>query len=371
MNLIEKNKEVIENLPNKIKLDEYFYKFSYPIPLKVTYFIGQIGWRDEKLSILDVFYLWFQKIYNSVYYSKDSKREANKNLIFNFLMQPQQMFESKISELIQKAKNWKNHNITDREFATYLDNFCKKQKGINIRTLSFILRILYPIKFGTIDVRATQALKKLDFKLKVLTFDDGTNYNGEEYLEYIKLLECIGEKYTIIYEGSKRKMYPGEVDMALYTFDKIRKKSKVANNETRFKLNSGIFQVDSQGIKNIDELNKKFTHQMIVGIELNLLELVEEEFPKDPKPSKDEKKRIIYSVKTLRGKINNFKHASDFLGLFDYIVYLSSQRDPTLYGVKVRNILKHYGYPTIEFLKRKYLDRLYNQYCHARNKLED
>jgi len=365
LGLIEENKGIISELPQKIRLDDYYHKFKYPIPMTVTNFIGQIGWQQNKLSILDVFYLWFQKMYNNILHSEVNQREQIKNLIFDFLMQDREKFEARISDLILKAKDWTSKKINDQIFASYLEEFCKIQRGIQIKTLSFILRVLFPLKFATIDVRVTQALKKLGFKIKVLEFDSFESYSGIEYLEYIELLSEIGKKFTLIYQGTSREMYPSEVDMALYIYDKESLESGTDIKKSRFKFDSKAFIVEVEDISDISDLKKKYTDQLVIGIELNLLKIVEEDFFKDPRPTRDEKKQMRKSINTLRQKIHNFKYKSDFEGLYEYIVRLSSQRSLQYFGVQARKILEHYDYPTIELLKRKYIDRFYKQYHQA------
>ena len=61
-------------------------------------------------------------------------------------------------------------------------------------------------------------------------------------------------------------------------------------------------------------------------------------------------------------KLNRFRTTLNIEGLYDYIVKLSTQRDSRHYGVQARKILEHYGYPSVESIKRNYLDRLYDDY---------
>jgi len=47
-------------------------------------------------------------------------------------------------------------------------------------------------------------------------------YSGLDYIHYNRLLEEIGRRYQVFTEqGKRRPMTPSEVDMALYTFDKM------------------------------------------------------------------------------------------------------------------------------------------------------
>ncbi|MHA1380627.1 MAG: hypothetical protein ACTSRG_19850 [Candidatus Helarchaeota archaeon] len=346
----EEEKELVNALQKSVDLVLLYNQFEYPFSLKISKYIGQIGWHQNKLSLLDIFYLWFQKIYNNLINAPRSSQDSNKNLIFNFLMQDKAKFEKDIQDLIEHAKSWDQNGISDEDFSIFLDEFCENHKGFQMRTLSFVLRMLLPKRFATIDVRVTKALKKLGFNRKVLEFNDHVNYSGKEYLEYIKLLAEIGKKYKFLDEGTPRRMYPGEVDIALYVFDK--------KNEKSIKIKS----LEFQQISSIQELNAKYANEMFIALNKNLIEVIRQEFLKDKRVTRSEKNQIKRSVQTLEFKLNQFKNQSDIEGMYDYIVRLSSQKQSYLPGVKARKILQNWGYPSVESIKRKYLDKLYKEY---------
>lgn len=110
-----------------------------------------------------------------------------------------------------------------------MENFCLNTHGVRLPVLSFFLRMLQPKRFGTLDERATNALKTIGLKnIKKIpkTLDKKKYlqiYSGLDYLNYNELLTDIGRHYQIkMPDGNYRYMTPSEVDMALYMFDKLK-----------------------------------------------------------------------------------------------------------------------------------------------------
>lgn len=70
----EENEKIIKTLPQIVNLVDLYFKFDYPFTMQIPSYIGQLGWQENKLSLLEVFFLWIQKIYNNLINAKLEKK---------------------------------------------------------------------------------------------------------------------------------------------------------------------------------------------------------------------------------------------------------------------------------------------------------
>jgi len=234
MGLVDQNKDVISVISDKnndkyVDLQRYFGEFRYPVSIELVEYIGQRAYQNEVIDPIGFLCILGTKIYTTVRANRDAS-----SLSKYILKEEPEKFKAKSSEFIKNLKRWETSVINDSEFSELIEDFCLNTQGVRLPVLSFFLRMLQPKRFGTLDERATNALKTLGFISikKIPKIFDKTKYfqkySGLDYLSYNELLTKIGEQYRIItYDGSVRPMTPSEIDMALYMFDKLKGKAEV------------------------------------------------------------------------------------------------------------------------------------------------
>lgn len=230
VNLIITNKELIRDLSNPVSskyvdLPKYLEKFEYPVSLHLAEYIGQKAYQRGTLDQLEFLCILTNKMYANILQQRDNPFPS----LENFILREKESFEEKASKLIEIVRKWDVGIITNNQLASEIEEFCSKTYGVRLPVISFFLRMLMPNKFATLDVRVTNVLKNLGFKgikeipkeeqNKTLYFQE---YSGLDYLEYNELITEMGRCYNMqLRKDEMRIMMPAEVDMALYTYDKI------------------------------------------------------------------------------------------------------------------------------------------------------
>jgi len=77
--------------------------------------------------------------------------------------------------------------------------------GVGVPTASAILTVIYPEKYGIIDVRCVIALKELD----VIKWE---KINLDNWIEYLKIIREL---------ANQSKRTPREIEMALFAYNRI------------------------------------------------------------------------------------------------------------------------------------------------------
>lgn len=230
------NQFLIEQIssPNSEKyvdLPAFFIKFRYPVSLEFSELIAQKAYQEGALDPLGFFHILVNKVYTTILENGDTSS------ISHFLLNEKEGFSPKASQLIKTVKEWELGVSDDTKLAKAIEHFCLNTKSVRLPVISFFLRLMLPNKFGTLDIRATNALKALGFEgVKEIPVDEPIKtayfqrFSALDYLQYNKLLEEIGHHYAILTARGQRVMSPAEVDMALYTYDKIGKQVVVTDS---------------------------------------------------------------------------------------------------------------------------------------------
>ena len=88
--------------------------------------------------------------------------------------------------------------------------------GVGVRVASAILTVIYPDKYGIIDVRAWNALRNLGI---IKGPEKRKNYfSFNDWYRYLKIIKHIAEK---------NKTTPRKIDLTLYSFDKKTTTDKI------------------------------------------------------------------------------------------------------------------------------------------------
>ena len=229
MSIINQNRDFISiisdrNGDNFVDLPMYYGEFRYPISIELAELVGQRTYQNEVIDPIGFLCILGTKIYTTVRASKEASSLSN-----FIIREDPEGFKEKSSQFIKNVKRWETNALNDIEFSNILENFCLNTHGVRLPVLSFFLRMLQPKRFGTLDERATNALKTIGFKniKKIPKTLDKIKYlqmySGLDYLSYNELLTEIGRNYQIkMPDVNYRYMTPSEVDMALYMFDKLK-----------------------------------------------------------------------------------------------------------------------------------------------------
>jgi len=100
---------------------------------------------------------------------------------------------------IQTALNITKEAFSENDETKKIKTLCKLE-GVGIPTASAILAVVFPDKYGVIDVRCIDMLRKFNFPIR----QQITIKNWLKYLEVLRKL------------ASENKVTPREVDMALF-----------------------------------------------------------------------------------------------------------------------------------------------------------
>lgn len=199
-----------------VDLTELYRQFEYPVSLDLAKLAGRSGYARGHLDPLEFLVLIWTKMYNNINSVEDSSRIAS------LFYQERDEIRPRSNQLIEAVKKYEIGRDS-AALANEIENFSLNTANVRLPVASFILRMLRPDLFGTIDVRALSALRKIGFKgTKTLPASqlDKEDYlrafSGIDYLRYNSLLTNIGAKYKF----ADRIMWPSEVDMALYEYDK-------------------------------------------------------------------------------------------------------------------------------------------------------
>jgi len=226
MVVLEANKRIIERISEigtsrYVNLPEYLKRFSYPVSLELSEWIGAKVYQKGFADPLEFLSIMANKFYTSI------EHPSSENILESFLMREGKSIEGKSRVLILSVKKWEAEAIKDSQVAETITGFCRDTYGVRMPMASFFLRMLLPERFGTLDVRCISSLKSLGFEVKDMP-PEKTNkntyfekYNGLDYLEYNQLITEIGKHYYLPSKlGGQRHMSPSEADMALYEYDK-------------------------------------------------------------------------------------------------------------------------------------------------------
>jgi len=212
-----------------VDLARFLTEFQYPVSLELSKYIGKRAYENNSCDPLEFFCVLTTKVYSTIIPKGDT------SVLTRFLLDEKAEFKDKVSRLISSAKGWETGKVNDEGLARSIETFCRETTSVRLPVASFFLRMLVPRKFGTLDKRVTRALKSLGFQgIKDIPDKEKSieeylrKYSGFDYLEYNTLLTEIGKQYSVPSEaGGRRALYPSEVDMALYTYDKIGNSSLV------------------------------------------------------------------------------------------------------------------------------------------------
>lgn len=231
------NREVIERISRRgtdqyLDLPSFFISFNYPVSLEISEWVGAKIYQKSFADPLEFLCIMANKFYTSISSRSD-------NILESFILEERKSIEEKTRNLILAVKRWEVGKSSDDELAEAITEFCRKTYAVRLPMASFFLRMLLPEKFGTVDFRCINALRSLGFEIKDLppeTMDKDEyleRYNGFDYLQYNELLTEIGRHYQISSKlGGTRHMFPSEVDMALYQYDKMAGKLPVSTSIT-------------------------------------------------------------------------------------------------------------------------------------------
>lgn len=228
MSINTENQQLIKKISDRdcdiyIDLPKYYKLFQYPVSLELSKYVGKKAYQKISVDPLKFLCILVNKVYTTII------EHGNADILSKFILNEKEGFKEKSYELILSVKKWESGAISDETFAEAIEKFCLNTYGVRLPVISFFLRLLLPYKFGTLDVRATNALKIIGFGgIKDIPADEidkeayFEKYSGFDYLNYNTLLNEIGKHYKISSEhGEERSMMPCEVDMALYMFDKL------------------------------------------------------------------------------------------------------------------------------------------------------
>jgi hypothetical protein len=216
-----------QNSENYADLPAFFNHFRYPVSLEFSELIAQKAYQEGALDPLGFFHILVNKVYSTIVENHDMSS------LDRFLLNERDGFSPKAAQLIKTVKEWECGMSDDTTLAKAIEHFCLNTQSVRLPVISFFLRLMLPNKFGTLDVHAVNALQTLGFKeVKEIPADEQNKtsyfqrYSSLDYLQYNRLLAEIGQHYEISTTKGKRPMFPAEVDMALYMFDKIGKQKK-------------------------------------------------------------------------------------------------------------------------------------------------
>lgn len=209
------------NDPKYVDLRSYFFAFDYPLSLSTADHIGRIAYQRGHLDVLELFALIANKVFNNL------TSEDNARSLGLFLLRERDTAVQKSRELIGAIKKYAIDG-TRGDLEEAITKFSAGTYYVRLPVASFIMRMLLPGHFATIDVRALNALRAIGFegikKLPAESPDKGeylAAFSAGDYLDYNGLLADLGNQYLMPGGGTTRHMWPSEVDMALYTFDKL------------------------------------------------------------------------------------------------------------------------------------------------------
>lgn len=215
------NEDLLESLANPasktyVDLVGLCRHFDYPVSLGPAKLAGESGYLRGNLDPLEFLILIWTKMYNNIRSVADAGRIAAA------FQQERDKIVTASHQLIGAVKTYEIERAP-LPLASEIEHFVLNTANVRLPVVSFILRMLRPELFGTIDVRALSALSKLGFQaIKTLPTGESEKeaylqaFSGSDYLRYSSLLSSIGTKYRI----DDRSMWPSEVDMALYEYDK-------------------------------------------------------------------------------------------------------------------------------------------------------
>ena len=226
-----------QNSENYADLPAFFNQFRYPVSLEFSELIAQKAYQEGALDPLGFFHILVNKVYSTIVENHDMSS------LDRFLLNERDGFSPKAARLIKTVKEWECGMSDDTTLAKAIEHFCLNTQSVRLPVISFFLRLMLPNKSGRYDIHAVNALKTppgfkevkeipADEQNKTLYFQ---RYSSLDYLQYNRLLAEIGRNYEIsTTTRGKRPMFPAEVDMALYMFDKIGKQPKRpdAHNKT-------------------------------------------------------------------------------------------------------------------------------------------
>lgn len=106
---------------------------------------------------------------------------------------PKYLQNKKIIESISKEA------FTDKDEVTKIKKLCDL-RGVGIPTASAILTIVYPHKYGVIDIRCIEMLKKMGF-------DINKSINLKNWINYLEIVRNL---------GTENNLQPREIDKVLF-----------------------------------------------------------------------------------------------------------------------------------------------------------
>jgi len=318
-----------------IDLPKYFELFQYPVSLELSKYIGRKAYQEEFVDPLEFFCILANKVYSTIV------ERGKANILSDFILSEKEGFKEKVSELILSVKRWENGAISDELFAKAIENFCLRTYGVRLPVISFFLRLLLPHKFGTLDIRATNALKSIGFKgIKDIPADETDKeayferYSGLDYLEYNALLLEIGRHYEIGTEyGEQRTMMPSEVDMALYMYDKLGGQAEIIVTRVRG-------EKANQTRSKIEKIM-----EIVAAVYNDAISVANEDWAKAPAPDgKSWSGKIRGSARKMKGEMDNLARQGNLEELYNYYIKtLGSER-----GMRIGELLNQCGKKSLE-----------------------
>lgn len=321
-------------------LPHYLAEFDYPVTLELVEGIGHRVYQKESADAIEFLMVMATKMYTWIVRSSDRG-----NILEEFLYREDKKIRRKTSKLIRSVKKWERKQINDANFAKEIESFCQNTYGVRLPVLSFFLRTLRPERFATLDQRATSALKRLGFKgvkdipqEKVSIGEYLTEYTGLDYLAYNELLTEIGKHYVI--GGPNEEtifMSPSEVDMALYSYDRISGPSLLKPKSKKEELRKLVME-SHKGRTEQEACNALL--EIIEEIDKGAREVAAEEWAIKGKWSG----KIRGSAAKLKRFMKKYAIQGDLEAMFEYYLAAMADRD----GIEVGKIVSERGKPSLE-----------------------
>ena len=139
MKLITKITDI--NSSSYLDLPSYLVKFSYPVSLELSEYIGsriyQKGFADALEFICIMISKYYMLIRQNAHYVK--------NLIEEFIIREGDDVKSKTKTLILTVKKWESGCVGDIELAKAIDEFCRMY-GVGLPLASFFLDLMHHVR---------------------------------------------------------------------------------------------------------------------------------------------------------------------------------------------------------------------------------
>jgi thermostable 8-oxoguanine DNA glycosylase len=160
------------------------------------------GEYDYHVGDEDVFEAVGSKVATRGYMNKDEFLKIVRWKAARSLRRAHENSPEKVEEVSKRAFS----TTDDRERIKIL---CEL-RGVAVRMASAILTIVYPEKYGVVDIRAWRALSDLNLLEEGKKNRDKNYYSIDDYLLYLDIIRQKAKEYGIT---------PREVDKALWKYD--------------------------------------------------------------------------------------------------------------------------------------------------------